>query len=52
MIEETALKEVHRLLASGTGEYDTLHAAYAKAGQADLFVSTDDCLLKRPQAVG
>jgi predicted nucleic acid-binding protein len=52
MIDDTVLEDAQRLLASGIGEYDALHAACAKAGQADLFVSTDDRLLKRLRAVG
>ena len=51
MIDDTVLEAAQRLLASGIGEYDALHAACASVGQADLFVSTDDRLLKRLQAV-
>ena len=47
MTDETVLEQERRLLASGIGEYDALHASCAKVGQADLFVSTDDRLLKR-----
>ena len=52
MIDDTVLEDAQRLLASGIGEYDALHAACAMVGQGDLFVSTDDRLLKRLQAVG
>ena len=36
-----------QLAASGVKFYDALHAACAAVGQAALFVSTDDALLKR-----
>ena len=52
MIDETVFEEAQRLLASGIGEYDALHVACAKVGPADLFVSTDDRLLKRLRTVG
>lgn len=51
-VQET---EATRLLArqlvdAGIKPYDALHAACAMAGQATLFVSTDDALLKRLKA--
>lgn len=52
MIHEAVLKEARSLLNSGIGSYDALHAACAIVGQADLFVTTDDRLLKRLQAIG
>jgi predicted nucleic acid-binding protein len=35
------------LAANGVGDYDALHVASAEAGGADLFVTTDDRLLKK-----
>ena len=35
------------LVASGVHAFDALHVASAVVGNADLFVSTDDRLLKR-----
>lgn len=39
-----------QLVDAGIKPYDALHAACAMAGQATLFVSTDDALLKRLKA--
>ena len=44
---EATLVLARQLAASGVKFYDALHAACAAAGQAALFVSTDDALLKR-----
>ncbi|PDV98203.1 PIN domain-containing protein [Candidatus Viridilinea mediisalina] len=52
MINESVLKEAKSLLDNGIGTYDAMHAACAIVGQADLFITTDDRLLKRLQAIG
>ena len=36
----------------GVGHYDALHVASAMAGKADLFVTTDDHLIKKIREVG
>ena len=40
------------LEALGFSEYDALHLACAETGQADLFLTTDDSLLKKARSVG
>lgn len=48
VLESEGTRALARLLASdGIKSYDALHAACAVAGEAALFVSTDDALLKR-----
>ncbi len=39
--------KAHQLVEQGLGVYDAFHAASAIAGKADVFVTTDDRLLKR-----
>jgi hypothetical protein len=51
-VDEAVLEYARRLLAHGVTEYDALHAACSAAGQADIFVTTDDRLLKRLRAAG
>lgn len=51
MIDETVMEDARVLQNHGIGSYDALHAACAMAGRADLFVTTDDRLLRRLQAV-
>jgi predicted nucleic acid-binding protein len=51
-VDEAILEQARHLLAHGVTEYDALHAACSTAGQADIFVTTDDRLLKRLRAAG
>ena len=44
---DPVVAQAQRLGALGIGQYDALHVASAMAAQADLFVTTDDRLLKR-----
>lgn len=46
---DSVIAQAQQLEALGIGRYDALHAASAIAAQADLFVTTDDRLLKRCQ---
>jgi len=39
------------LQTQGIGEFDALHVACALAGQADLFITTDDRLLKKVRKI-
>ncbi len=48
-IDAPVLDQARRLLALGLGEYDALHVACACRAGADLFVSTDDRLIRRVQ---
>ncbi len=48
MIADSAIiAKAHELASRGLGRYDALHVASAMAGAADLFVTTDDRLLKK-----
>jgi predicted nucleic acid-binding protein len=44
--------QVRRLIGNGIRSYDALHAACAIVGKADVFVTTDDRLLKRLRSAG
>ena len=46
-VDEIVLEQARRLLTYGVAEYDALHVACSAAGHADMFVTTDDRLLKR-----
>ena len=46
---EPIIAQAQQLEAFGIARYDALHVASAMAAQADLFVTTDDRLLKRCQ---
>jgi predicted nucleic acid-binding protein len=41
------ISQAKTLEASGIGKYDALHVACAMAGQSDLFITTDDRLVKK-----
>jgi predicted nucleic acid-binding protein len=51
-IDETVLAQAQYLKTSGVGHYDALHVACAAAAKADVFVTTDDRLLKRLKIAG
>jgi len=46
---EPVVAQAQQLAAHGIAQYAALHVASAMAAQADLFVTTDDRLLKRCQ---
>lgn len=46
LLDETIVKRAERLQAFGLHRYDALHIACAEAGGADIFVTTDDRLLR------
>ena len=50
MSDEYVLERAANLMMRGIGKYDALHVACSIAGEAELFVTTDDRLLKRLQA--
>ena len=50
MAKPSVIEEARRLMTHAVGAYDALHVASAMTGQAKLFVTTDDRLLKRVQA--
>ncbi|WP_295390744.1 PIN domain-containing protein [uncultured Thiodictyon sp.] len=45
--EPSVIGRARELAASGLGQYDALHLASAIAGDANLFVTTDDRLLRK-----
>ncbi len=47
MATEDVISTARRFAAQGIGNYDALHVASAIVGEADLFVTTDDRLLKK-----
>ena len=47
MIDEDTMVHARKLMQLGLAEYDSLHVAAAIKGEADLFVTTDDKLLKK-----
>ena len=49
MIDKHVLERTKSLMNHGIGEYDALHVSCAMAGKADVFITTDDRLLKRLQ---
>ena len=50
MADEVALRHAESLMTHGVGKYDALHVACSIVGGAELFVTTDDRLLKRLRA--
>lgn len=44
--DQAIIQQANLLVARGIRSYDALHAASTIAGNADLFVTTDDRLLK------
>ena len=51
-VDEVVLEYARWLLTHGVTEYDALHAACSVTGQADIFVTTDNRLLKRLRTAG
>jgi predicted nucleic acid-binding protein len=51
MADESVLERATSLMVYGVGKYDALHVACSISGGAELFVTTDDRLLKRLRAV-
>lgn len=51
-IDEAVLEQAQHLISYGVGHYDALHVACAVAAKSDLFVTTDDRLLKRLKIAG
>jgi predicted nucleic acid-binding protein len=47
MVDDPVLKHATNLITYGIGKYDALHVACSIAGGAEVFVTTDDRLLKR-----
>ena len=50
MVDESVLERATSLMTCGVGKYDALHVACSVAGEAELFVTADDRLLKRLRA--
>jgi predicted nucleic acid-binding protein len=50
MVDKFVLERAESLMNHGIGEYDALHVSCAMAGKANVFITTDDRLLKRLQA--
>ena len=46
MIDDSIIARATNLMSLGIGKYDALHVACSIAGGAELFVTTDDRLLK------
>ena len=51
MVDKSILERATSLITCGVGKYDALHVACSIAGGAELFVTTDDHLLKRLRTV-
>lgn len=51
LIDAEILSQARQFMGLGIREYDALHVASAVYSQADIFVSTDDRLLKKLQHV-
>lgn len=49
---ESIIAEAITLQAHGIGTFDALHVACAHAGQAHVFVTTDDRLIKKMRKIG
>lgn len=47
MADPSIIAKAHEWAAGGVGRYDALHLASATTGGADLFVATDDRILKK-----
>ncbi len=50
MADMSVLVRATSLMTYGVGKYDALHVACSITGEAELFVTTDDHLLKRLRA--
>lgn len=52
MADHSVVSRAVELARQGIGHYDALHVASAVAGKAELFVTTDDRLIKKMRKVG
>ena len=52
MADHSVVSVALQLSERGVGHYDALHVASAMAGKADLFVTTDDRLIRKMREVG
>lgn len=52
MANHGVVSKALELARQGVGHYDALHVASALAGKSDLFVTTDDRLIKKMRRVG
>jgi predicted nucleic acid-binding protein len=52
MADHSVVSVAVKLFAHGVGYYGALHVASAMAGKADLFVTTDDRLIKKMREIG
>ena len=52
MANETVVAEAQILHSHGIGTFDALHIACAIAGEAHVFVTTDDRLIKKMRKIG
>src|SRR3990172_12117169 len=52
MADPSVVSVALKLSEHGVGHYDALHVASAMAGKADLFVTTDDRLIKKMREAG
>lgn len=52
MADHSVVSKAVDLASQGIGHYDALHVASAMEGKAELFVTTDDHLIKKMRKVG
>ena len=52
MASESTIAEAKTLEAHGIATFDALHVACAVAGQAHVFVTTDDKLINKMRKIG
>jgi predicted nucleic acid-binding protein len=50
--DRLVIDKAQQLVGQGVGHFDALHVASAIAGQADMFVTTDDRLIRKMVAIG
>ena len=51
MADHSVIATAQKLATDGVGAYDALHVASAVAGKVDLFVTTDDRLIKKMRKI-
>lgn len=52
MADKQVVQLAHKFAQGGVVEFDALHAASSVAGRSDVFITTDDRLLKKLQKIG
>jgi len=52
MADHSVVSVARKLSEHGVGHYDALHVASAMEGKADLFITTDDRLIKKMREAG